>query len=466
MLYIKKGELNNVVVTVSQNKTLSSPNYLFSFEHILSKEKVRFYPKNISTSTARYDEFSFYEGEEPAGYTGDTPYVLFPFEGQYYYGVYETLNQSTNPSYAFSKLEEGRSYVEDDSNPEEFTQYISSNEDNDNFIYYGEGYNREFLLLNLFESITQTQSLSWNWSADRFPPLTIVNNYTGVVQKQEVITSNLDDCGYPQQMDIPVFSVPFTTGNTGSFKVMYDPTDMEIYGYEYRAFLTGITYSNASLVSGSTYVFDYLAESYLGTTITGNTEFDLNENNNLVNLNISSEPGCIEPSPTPGVSPTPTPTPVVGYEFWLVRDCADSGSTVYTIVEGNSLPSFFQKDFIYQINNVAGDNRWGCWYIIDKTTYDPTAQIVYDFIGPVGNCDSCNATLPTQTPTPTPTITSTMTATPTVTPTETPTQTPTLTPEPTRTPTPTPNYYFILAENGDVLDTEGGDSLVQESYPL
>jgi len=136
MLRIQRNQNNKLVVSVSNHKTISSPNYLFSFQHILSKEKVQFFPKNISTSTNRYDEFEFNEGVEPAGYTGDTPYEIFPYQGQYFYSVYEMFNDnSTNPQYAFDKLEEGRAVVEDDSvvEPYEYT-YISTNEENENFI--------------------------------------------------------------------------------------------------------------------------------------------------------------------------------------------------------------------------------------------------------------------------------------------------------------------------------------------
>ena len=78
MLLIKRNEINDLAVTVSKHKTIASPYYLFSFEHIMSKETVQFFPKNISTSTNRYDEFTFHEGKEPSNYTGDIPYEIFP----------------------------------------------------------------------------------------------------------------------------------------------------------------------------------------------------------------------------------------------------------------------------------------------------------------------------------------------------------------------------------------------------
>lgn len=67
---------------------------------------------------------------------------------------------------------------------------------------------------------------------------------------------------------------------------------------------------------------------------------------------------------------------------------------------------------------------------------------------------------PTLTATPTPTLTSSPTLTPTATP--TPTLTSTTTPTATPTPTATLITYFILAEDGDALITEGADNLITE----
>jgi hypothetical protein len=80
---------------------------------------------------------------------------------------------------------------------------------------------------------------------------------------------------------------------------------------------------------------------------------------------------------------------------------------------------------------------------------------------------------PTQTPTETPTVTPT--ATPTETPTNTPTETPTNTPTntatntatptetPTQTPTPSPLFDYLLAETGDILETEDGNLIEYNS---
>ena len=51
MILLKKGQLNKMAVSASQNKLLSNPVYLFSFQHIMSGDKVIFYPENITSGT-------------------------------------------------------------------------------------------------------------------------------------------------------------------------------------------------------------------------------------------------------------------------------------------------------------------------------------------------------------------------------------------------------------------------------
>jgi hypothetical protein len=182
MLYIKRNSENRLVVTVSQHKTLDNPNYLFSFEHVLSKDKTRFYPKNISTSTDRYDEFVFIEGEEPDGYTGDIPFVRFAHEGQHYYSIYETFNTgSTNPQYAFDKLEEGKAYVEDDTIPSPFDLYTAGNENNANFIYYADGINEERIMVSYQMDLPNADAFTETWKY-AYPDIYIQDLETGVTE--------------------------------------------------------------------------------------------------------------------------------------------------------------------------------------------------------------------------------------------------------------------------------------------
>lgn len=136
MLVIRKNKLNSLVVTASQNKTLANPTYLFSFQHIFSKEKVSFIPYNISTNSSRYDEFQFIESSYP-DLTKVIPFVTFPGDGQYWYSIYEQISTgNTDPSKTHNKIEEGRAVVLNDSQVSPFETYKSPNENNSNFIYY------------------------------------------------------------------------------------------------------------------------------------------------------------------------------------------------------------------------------------------------------------------------------------------------------------------------------------------
>lgn len=314
MLLIKRNSLNEIVVTVSQHKTLASPNYLFSFEHILSKEKVRFYPKNISTSTERYDEFTFFEGEEPLGYTGDTPYILFPFDGQYYYGVYEMVTTaSTNPSYAFDKLEEGRAVIEDDTNPAEFSLYTAGNETNQNFIYYGDDYNKDFFLFRMY-SVRNNLSLSRpsEWS-DIYPPITITNGYTGVEEKYNYSATTFNICGNPSWFTTEEFYIPFKTGSTGSFRVEVTTGDTLTYGYSAASVNLNAVYSGFTFISGTTFEYYIRVEQTPGVYVnlgpyTADITGDVTSIFSTANqYPLTPIPLC-NPTPTPTRTPTATPT--------------------------------------------------------------------------------------------------------------------------------------------------------------
>lgn len=139
MISIKKGVENKVVVTITQNQSAASPKfYLFSFVHTLSKETVRFYMESTIVSNNRYDEYTF--TEVSGTQTTSDPLnglVEFNNEGQWYYSVYEMPTKVLDPSTARRKLEEGRALVYPNTETIYFNPFISSNEDNNNYIYVG-----------------------------------------------------------------------------------------------------------------------------------------------------------------------------------------------------------------------------------------------------------------------------------------------------------------------------------------
>ena len=139
MLIIRKGETNNLIATVSMNKTLPNPYYLFSFQHIASKERVSFIPQVIVSNT-RYDKFRFVEDATNLSLT--PPHAFFNYIGQYYYSIYEQVSSgNTDIALAYNKLESGRAVViVGDSQTDEclFEPYISPNEDAYSIIYVSE----------------------------------------------------------------------------------------------------------------------------------------------------------------------------------------------------------------------------------------------------------------------------------------------------------------------------------------
>lgn len=137
MLIVRKGQTNNLIATASMNRTLSNPYYLFSFQHIASKERVSFLPLVLS-SNCRYDKFQFVENPT-TNLSLVPPQVNFPYEGQYYYSIYEQLTSgNTNPALSYNKLESGRAVViigDDQTGECFFEPYISQNEEASNYIF-------------------------------------------------------------------------------------------------------------------------------------------------------------------------------------------------------------------------------------------------------------------------------------------------------------------------------------------
>ena len=140
MLIIRKNEVNNLIATVSMNKTLPNPYYLFSFQNIASKERISFIPEVI-TSNIRYDKFRFVETPN-TDLSATPPAVSFgDYLGQWYYSIYEQLSPTnTNIALAYNKLESGRAIliVGNDTNDCFFEPYISNDENFSNIIYVSE----------------------------------------------------------------------------------------------------------------------------------------------------------------------------------------------------------------------------------------------------------------------------------------------------------------------------------------
>ena len=122
-----------MVVTVSQNSELTNPEYLFSFVHIFSKERVSFIPVDVSTHKSRYDEFYFVEGAGPGQ-------INFPYSGQYLYTISEQPAGSGNldPALATNVVENGEAQIIVQTAITQDSQYdvfISNDEFDSNIIF-------------------------------------------------------------------------------------------------------------------------------------------------------------------------------------------------------------------------------------------------------------------------------------------------------------------------------------------
>jgi hypothetical protein len=101
MIYINKGEVNTIVLTLSEDTTISNPYYLFVFqnEYNLESDKIYWIGTDTSAYKNRYNLFTLEEGE-------DATFV----KGQYVYKVYESEVPPEDET-GLTLVEEGRMVV-------------------------------------------------------------------------------------------------------------------------------------------------------------------------------------------------------------------------------------------------------------------------------------------------------------------------------------------------------------------
>jgi hypothetical protein len=103
MIYINKGEVNSIVVTLSEVSTLPSPYYLFVFQNEMNptSDPILF----INTDESPYPErFNLFYLDEPID--------VELMKGQYSYSVYESTIPPTEISDTTGVvIEEGRMVV-------------------------------------------------------------------------------------------------------------------------------------------------------------------------------------------------------------------------------------------------------------------------------------------------------------------------------------------------------------------
>jgi hypothetical protein len=103
MIYIKKDEVNQIILTLTEVSTLPNPYYLFVFQNEMDKlsAPITFYTADSSAYPERFNQFIL-----------DEPVDLELIKGQYTYSIYES--HITPPTIANSTgvvIEEGRMVV-------------------------------------------------------------------------------------------------------------------------------------------------------------------------------------------------------------------------------------------------------------------------------------------------------------------------------------------------------------------
>jgi hypothetical protein len=100
MIQLTKGQTQNIILTLTEKQTLTSPNYLFVFENRSTNTDVKFVKLNntdISAYKERYNEFTIVVNS----------HFNTSLNGQYTYSVYEQASTSNLNPTGLNLLETG-----------------------------------------------------------------------------------------------------------------------------------------------------------------------------------------------------------------------------------------------------------------------------------------------------------------------------------------------------------------------
>ena len=120
MLYIEKGVNNNLILNINNNSRDTFTSYTLVFTHVMSKE-VKTYSIDIADPVEFFENIRYCEILLPLS-TDDLNYL-----GQY------TLNIYGQPDNVL--VFKGMVVLEGTQESKPFTEYISNNEVNENYIY-------------------------------------------------------------------------------------------------------------------------------------------------------------------------------------------------------------------------------------------------------------------------------------------------------------------------------------------
>lgn len=116
MIYIKRNEINEVCLTLTEKVTIPSPFFILSFQHYATLDQeqtlIYFTTPDISNYICRYNLLKLTESDSGSTTGGnDVPLYLKP--GQYEYRVYQSTTDSLDPNTFGSLLEVGKMVVGD-----------------------------------------------------------------------------------------------------------------------------------------------------------------------------------------------------------------------------------------------------------------------------------------------------------------------------------------------------------------
>lgn len=123
MLYMNKGEENTLVLNINNNSRETFTGYTLVFTHIMSKE-VKSYSISTSNPTQYFQNIRY------CTITLDLTTEDLNYEGQYQLNIYGQPNNEL--------VFVGMVVLEGTAEANPFTEYISPNETNENYIYIQE----------------------------------------------------------------------------------------------------------------------------------------------------------------------------------------------------------------------------------------------------------------------------------------------------------------------------------------
>ncbi len=109
MIHLIKGQVNKIILTLSEKATLTSPNWLFYFKSRNTNETVAFVILNNADLSTYQERFNAFNITVNSYFTGKLP-------GEWLYQIYEqTSSSNLIPSQATSMVESGQATLNDTS---------------------------------------------------------------------------------------------------------------------------------------------------------------------------------------------------------------------------------------------------------------------------------------------------------------------------------------------------------------